>query len=389
MKKKVLIVNSFYFPDVVGGAEISTQVLAEKLNENFDVSILTSTDDNGHVKTDIVNGINVYRIPNFNIYSDLNKNNPNSFEKIYWHYKNLFNKKKKTEIQNIIRKIKPDIIHTQNLNGIGTEIWKIGKLNDATIIHTLRDYQLKNPTKISLINQIISFVNRRRSKDVDWIVGISKYILNEFIQSKFFKKASDKVIYNTINNKTIERTNSDMSKPLKVGYIGRLELEKGIEFFLESTSNMSNDIIGQIVVVGTGSIEKELVEKYKGNHVDFRGKLDFESTQEVMSQLDIIVVPSLWPEPFGRVVIEAYRQGTPVIGTNKGGIPEIIINSEMLIEANDQADLQKKITKIYELNQNDYRELRRDCLNYSKEFTNTHEEYKALYKVLTREISGN
>jgi len=43
-----------------------------------------------------------------------------------------------------------------------------------------------------------------------------------------------------------------------------------------------------------------------------------------MSKVKLVLVPSLWPEPFGRVALEAISQGTPVVASNKGGLPEII-----------------------------------------------------------------
>ena len=45
---------------------------------------------------------------------------------------------------------------------------------------------------------------------------------------------------------------------------------------------------------------------------------------EFFDGIDILVVPSIWNEPFGRVTVEAYSHGVPVVGANTGGIPEVI-----------------------------------------------------------------
>lgn len=384
MKKKVLIVNSFYFPDIVGGAEISTQVLAEKLKEHFEVAILTSSNHKEVVKIDKVNEITVYRMPSYNIYNELDKNNPNSFKKLYWHFKNLFNVEQKKIIKKIIEEFKPEIVHTQNLNGIGTEIWEVANSFNATVIHTLRDYQLKEPTKIRLFNKVVSNINRRRARNVDWVIGISEFILEEFHKEKFFEFSESKVIYNTISNKSIGKKYKKSAMPLKVGYFGRVEKEKGIEYFLESLYELDNNILGELVIVGSGEILEPLKEKYKSNRIKFRGKLSFEETQKQMASVDVVVVPSLWPEPFGRVLIEAYRQGTPVIATNKGGIPEIICDKKMLVEPYDKEGLKKKIKGIFSLDIKSYNDLSNKCVVYSDKFANTHEKYIDLYKEVTK-----
>ncbi|WP_454844299.1 glycosyltransferase family 4 protein [Priestia megaterium] len=385
MKKKILIVNSFYTPDIVGGAEISTQVLAESLNQQFEVYVLTSS-NNKDIIYEEINGVQVIRIPNRNIYSALDNYAPNTVEKLYWHFNNTFNKKQKKAINQIIQEIRPDIIHTQNLNGIGTYIWKLGKVNNTLIMHTLRDYQLIQPTKIGLINKLIASINKKRAKHVDVVVGISRYILGEFVSNDFFNCASRKVIYNTINNKTVEKNLKKEKGPLKVSYFGRLETEKGIEFFLDSMCNVEENKVGEILVVGTGSIADQLIEKYsQDSRIKFLGKLPFEEAQEKMSYVDVVVVPSLWPEPFGRVVIESYRQGTPVVATNVGGIPEIIYNKELIINPNDKKSMREKVELIYNLGAEEYNQLSKDCLEYSLKYSRTHEDYISLYRKILAE----
>ncbi|MBU7594457.1 glycosyltransferase family 4 protein [Metabacillus halosaccharovorans] len=383
MKKKILIVNSFYDPDIVGGAEVSTQVLAESLNEDFNVTVLTSSNHRDETLYDYINGVQVIRIPNLNKYSLMEKNNPNLIDKLLWHFNNTFNKKQLNSINKIIKEVNPDIVHTQNLNGIGSYIWTLAKKNNCFVMHTLRDYQLIRPTTIKFINYMISSVNRKRAKNVNCVIGISKFILKEFSDVKLFESSDKKVIYNTINNKTYEKKSRLDSSPLKIGYFGRLEVEKGIEFFLKAVTNISSHVVEEVCIVGTGSCETELYEEYsRDKRIKFWGKLPFEETQLKMSQMDLIIVPSLWPEPFGRVLIEAYRQGTPVVATNVGGIPEIIQNKEMLVEADDIQGLEEKIRFIFNLDKNKFEKLSQDCKNYSLSFSKPHDEYISLYKYI-------
>jgi glycosyltransferase involved in cell wall biosynthesis len=380
VKRKILIMNSFYTPDIVGGAEVSTQVLAEFLKRKFNVFVLSSSSQTEEVKYEQINGVNVIRLPKGNIYNAIEKHTPSTLEKLKWHYKNNFNKKQKKIIAEVIRDINPDIIHTQNLNEIGTYVWSLAKKNKIVLVHTLRDYQLYEPTKLKPINFCISLINRYRSKNVDHVVGISKYILDTFEKRKFFEKSQKHVIYNTVNNKYLGKKERKEEAPLKIGYFGRLESEKGINYFLDIVSELSEDMVGQIIVGGTGSEEQNLTNKYKSDkRIKALGKLSFEETQQYISKVDLVIVPSLWPEPFGRVLIEAYRQGTPVLATDVGGIPEIIQSKDYLISTNDKDELKNKIMKFYHLNELEYNELSNDCLKHSRLYTDTVEDYTKLY----------
>ncbi|MGG3734193.1 glycosyltransferase [Heyndrickxia coagulans] len=192
--KKILIVNSFYAPTIVGGAEMYTQTLAESLVNNYDVYVLST---NGHTSGTIlrekINGVHVYRLPLHNIYWPGDKEQRNSICKLIWHTKNLYNRKQSVQIKNIIREINPDLVHTQNLMGIGTEIWRIVRKNKIPLVHTIHDYQLITPVTNNFINKVCCLINRKRSKYVDFVTSVSNYTLNEHLKKSFFKKKNIKL----------------------------------------------------------------------------------------------------------------------------------------------------------------------------------------------------
>ena len=57
------------------------------------------------------------------------------------------------------------------------------------------------------------------------------------------------------------------------------------------------------------------------------GKVEKKEKENILLESDVMIVPSIWYEPFGRVVIEGYKYGLPVIGTNIGGISELVNTS--------------------------------------------------------------
>lgn len=74
----------------------------------------------------------------------------------------------------------------------------------------------------------------------------------------------------------------------------------------------------------------------------------------LMSIIDILLVPSIWPEPFGRVALEAMMAGVPVVATRCGGLPEVLGDAALLVD--DPADLEAWVAHIFRLKS--HRELR-------------------------------
>ena len=78
---------------------------------------------------------------------------------------------------------------------------------------------------------------------------------------------------------------------------------------------------------------KEYVMQFllKDSRINYVGKVSGELKEEILKKCDVLIVPSIWDEPFGRVILEAYKYGMPVIGSQYGGIPEVISNESGII----------------------------------------------------------
>ncbi len=83
------------------------------------------------------------------------------------------------------------------------------------------------------------------------------------------------------------------------------------------------------------------------NNVSMSAKLPKKELLDLMTHSSIVVVPSIWPEPFGRVALESNYLGIPVVASKIGGLPEIVIdnNTGFLAEPGSPRDLADKIVK--------------------------------------------
>ena len=104
-----------------------------------------------------------------------------------------------------------------------------------------------------------------------------------------------------------------------------------------------------------------------------------ESPMKIMPMLDLIILPT-YEETFGLVVAESMLMGTPVIGSNAGGVPEIITDNYngLLFESRNYKSLSKKILSIYESE-----DLRIKLSNNAKIFANEHYNYQKHFTKLT------
>lgn len=125
----------------------------------------------------------------------------------------------------------------------------------------------------------------------------------------------------------------EKQKNKTVAFIGRLSYEKGILVLMQIIKKIlaeRDDV--SFLVVGEGALKPEL-EKFVsenkfGGMVDVAGKVDFAELPAVYANADIVLIPSQWEEPFGRVAIEAGACGTPVVASRVGGIVDTIVDGK-------------------------------------------------------------
>ena len=122
-----------------------------------------------------------------------------------------------------------------------------------------------------------------------------------------------------------------VEKKDQIVYVGRLSKEKGVETLLKAfkiilhaptCSTWLNNL--KLVIVGDGVDRAELEELANGLDVEFVGLKPGEEVRRLMSESKATVLPSEWWETFGLTVVESMLEGTPVVTSNLGALPEIV-----------------------------------------------------------------
>lgn len=119
---------------------------------------------------------------------------------------------------------------------------------------------------------------------------------------------------------TTPRQGSGHATRRRIVFAGRLVASKGVDALIEAAAEVDADL----VICGDGRREQKLRELAQrlgiASRVDFKGWMDAEQLAGEFAEASLVAVPSLWPEPFGIVGIEAFAAGRPAVGSTTGGI---------------------------------------------------------------------
>lgn len=391
---KIAFINSFYYPDEVGGAEKSVRYLAETLAaDGHEILVLT----NGRVQESLsIKSVLVKKIPTANIYSIFDFSKRNRFFKLAWHIFDSYNVLAKYRIKRALAKFQPDIVHTNTIGGFSVSVWGAVKELNIPLVHTLRDYYLLCPNTAMFKAgrqcrsrcgecRILGAPRQLLSEKVDVVVGNSDFILQRHLKEGMFPKSSSRVIYNAYEARSV----TDHRDPQYVtfGFIGRVAPTKGIEVLLAALrqARFSSDKKVRLLVAGTG--EKlylaSLGVMLDGIDVEFLGVVE---PHEFYSRIDWCIVPSLWHEPLARVLFEAFAHGVPIIASNTGGTAELVkheVNGFTYVatDVDALAALLKRAAFLPELQYETFRDAgRKESVNFLP--NRVIEEYLKCYSML-------
>lgn len=159
-------------------------------------------------------------------------------------------------------------------------------------------------------------------------------------------------------DKRLAKKEVNWDDKFSVLFIGRLIEEKGILPLLDSVAKLPRDI--NIYIIGDGPL-KERIESVakKYNNLYFVGKIDNNLTPIFYNAADIVVVPS-YEETLGRVGMEALACETPVVGSDGGGMREVVDDTVGILVKVQSEAIAKAIIKLYK-DKKLYRKLQTNC----------------------------
>ena len=151
---------------------------------------------------------------------------------------------------------------------------------------------------------------------VNTYVAISQFVRDRLIEGGFpAEKITVKPNFAQLNGDV----DPSMGTKDFILYVGRITREKGADLLLEAYRRSGTNLPLKIIGAGDLHIPRELAER-----VILMGKLPLAQVYAQMREALCVVMPGAWPEPFGRVAVEAFANGAAVIASDIAGCSEII-----------------------------------------------------------------
>jgi len=216
---------------------------------------------------------------------------------------------------------KPDVIHAHGLvAGFVAVFW--GKIFGKRVI--VSTHSIYNFPKQGFYTSFARWI----FKNADFFLGLSSQSAEE-IKSLGIPQGKVGVFTYWVDlGKFKAQTSKDKAK-IDLGwrdkfvalFVGRLVKEKGVLELLEAAKLWDKNIT--LAIAGSGPLEEEINHQSSTiNRLVFLGKVSQEKLPLYYSAADLLIVPSIHEEGFGRVILESLACGTPVIGAKRGAIPE-------------------------------------------------------------------
>jgi len=390
---RILITNTYYFPAFVGGAEISVKLLAEgMLAAGNSVYVLTTGLKD---KVYRVNGVIVISIKQQNIFNSYDKQKHSPVSKMLWHLFDSFNFSYNNKVKAILKRISPQIVHTNSIQGFSPYLWKTIKSLDIPLVHSMRDYYMLchkcnmynngNCKSLCAPCALTNTFKKGFFKYPDHFIGISNFILNKY--SAFSKEVSENnsVIYNAVDTSESALKINAHSLKITFGYIGRIDQDKGVEYMIDELSLLPVKLKNSIKLVLAGKGESEFVTKLQAKLVGIEHEfLGIAKPADFYSNIDVLIVPALWNEPFGRIVIESLSYMVPVLQSDRGGLKELYSANSSWIFTPVAGQLLAQLTHILN-NKDEVAEKKLSCVNEAGKFSVDKyiDKHRALYNFIT------
>lgn len=328
---RILYLNTLYAPNIGGGAEITLKALVETMAaRGHEVCVVTT---GRRPQVDDVDGIRVVRIGVRNLYWHFERAGIPRWKRAVWHLLDIYNPGMANAVMKVVDEFKPDVVSCHNLAGFSASVWSALSAAGVPLVQVLHDYYSLCPTSNMFRGGYpctrpctgccaLRMPHARLSGRVSAVVGISRFILERHLQSRRFAGVRMRaVIPNARQGKVAAPRAIAPEGTLRFGFIGTLAPAKGIELLLEAYASLTPGR-HSLCVAGRGEPEYE-------RHLQARASADIVfmgnvAAADFFPAIDVLVVPSLWHEPLGMVIVEAFMHGVPVLASRVGGIPELV-----------------------------------------------------------------
>ncbi|MFB6187572.1 MAG: glycosyltransferase, partial [Halobacteriaceae archaeon] len=341
-------------------------------------------------------GLSVWRFFPPNISHLSNGTGENVFTKAIWRQIDTMNLPSVRIVGHILDKIDPDIVHTNNLTGISSGIGRAVQRRDIRHVHTLHDYSLICP-RATLLRDFTAPDNERvvcdsppapcrlyaKQKQItigspDIVTGPSQHIINIHRQHDFFEDTPAERLRLGVDE--IIESVPPVPEQRAVLYVGKQLEEKGLNTLFNAAKQLPDTIFH---ICGTGPYS-DTTEEWAASYdnIRYHGFVEEQKLSELRRNVRLAVVPSIWMENSPLTIYENFAVGLPVVGSDIGGIPELITDSVngKLFAPGDPDSLSAILDKT--LSDTDHlSQMKQNAIEWSRKYTMTRHINKLIKEI--------
>lgn len=224
-------------------------------------------------------------------------------------------------------------------------------------------------SSVSALEYIFSEKVVSVSEKIDKIIAPSQFIYDLHSRDERFRNKIN-YICNFNPRVDVAPPSLNIKANAPILFLGRLASEKGVSTLLEALR--CTGFAGRRCLVAGDGPDSESLKKFRDQNelgfVEFLGHVNADVTESLIRDAYVNVVPSEWFENNPLSVIESLSLGTPVIGADIGGIPELVKPgvTGVLFESGNSKSLAGALTEICSLKSCDYLNLRSSCYEFAR-----------------------
>jgi glycosyltransferase involved in cell wall biosynthesis len=383
---RILQVIHQYLPKHQAGSEIYTHSLSKALKQlGHEVRVFTyeygGGPDTGEAVWEEYDSIPIYRV----------YHSPDAWGRFYWIGQAAHSFKDDwvgIRFGDVLREFQPEIVHAQHLHNVSGTVVRQAKQARIPVVMTLHDYWLMCP-RINLYDyqkQICThsyggwrcgrcmelssrmglgaglshllaplFAYRRQYlrtviREIDLFISPSNFLRRQLINfgipaRKVITSDNGYDVSRFLGYKRIE------SPQFRVGYIGSHMEHKGIHLLIAAFRKLAGDAV--LKFYGDATVQpaygRRIREMAQGDpRIQFCGRFENDRIAKVLSEIDVLVIPSLWYENSPLTIHEAFLARVPVVAAGLGGMAEFVQDGAngLHFEFGDSEDLYRKLTLL-------------------------------------------
>ena len=257
------------------------------------------------------------------------------------------------QLRQAVKAFAPDVLHVQCFSSNGVYAMALTKLLRLPLVVTLQGETMMDDRDIFTHSRVLQSGLRWGLRTATAVTACSQFTLDDAVRHFGADPSKSRVIFNGVGlAEDAEREPLDLPFDVFALAIGRVVRKKGFDLLLDAFAQLA-DLPARtgLVIGGDGpeldALKAQAVRLGLSDRVVFVGRLQRPQVAWAMAQARCFVMPSRL-EPFGIVVLEAWRAGTAVIASSVGGAPEFVTDgvTGLVVDPNDSRALADALARL-------------------------------------------